>query len=60
MSNLCLISHRCYDVEKITVAASSNLNLSFSGHSKKFCVKKITFCFVKLNAKISPKSSGER
>ena len=31
MSNLCLISHRWHDVEKLTVPGSSNLNLSFSG-----------------------------
>ena len=62
MSNLCLISHYWYNVEKLTVHGSSNLN--FKGHSKKFCVKKmkekwVTFCFIKLNAKASPKSSGE-
>ena len=65
MSNFCLISHCCYIVEKLTVLDSSNLNLTFfQGHSKKFCVKKmkekcVTFCFIKLNAKIPPKSLGE-
>ena len=28
-SNLCLISHRWYDVKKLTVRGSSNLNLHF-------------------------------
>ena len=64
MSSLCLISHRWYDVEKLTVPGSSNLNLSFSGGQQKVSVKKIkekcvTFCFIKLNAKVSPKLSGE-
>ena len=36
MDNLCLISHRWYDVEKLTVPGSSNLNLSFSGAQQKF------------------------
>ena len=36
ISNLCLISHRWYDVEKLTVPGSSNLNLSFSGAQQKF------------------------
>ena len=31
MSNLYLISHHWYDMEKLTVPGSSNLNLSFSG-----------------------------
>ena len=54
MSNL--VSHRWYDMDKITVRGSSNLNLSFSGaQKKKFCVRKmkekcVTFCFIKLNA----------
>ena len=30
ISNLCLISHRWYDVEKLTVLGNSNLNLTFS------------------------------
>ena len=64
MSNLCLIRHRWYDAKKLTVPDSSNLNLSFSGHKKKFSVKKmkakcVIFCFIKLNAKNSPKSSGK-
>ena len=36
ISNLCLTSHRWYDVEKLTVPGSSNLNLSFSGAQQKF------------------------
>ena len=64
MSNLCLISHRWYDAEKHTVPGSSNINLSFSRGQQKACVKKmkekcVTFCFIKLNAKVSPKLSGE-
>ena len=64
MSNLCLIIHRWYDVEKLTVPGSSNINLSFSRGQQKACVKKmkekcVTFCFIKLNAKVSPKWSGE-
>ena len=49
-------SHRWQDVEKLTVPGSCNLNLSFSGvQKKKFFVKKmkekrVTFCFIKLNA----------
>ena len=35
MSNLCLMSHRWYDVEKLTVPGSTNLNLSFSGALQK-------------------------
>ena len=62
MSNLCLISHRWYNVKELTVPGSSNLDLSFQG--QKFYVKKmkekcITFCFIKFNAKVSPKSSVE-
>ena len=39
-------------------------NSVFQRHNKWFCVKKmkeqcVTFCFIKLNAKVSPKSSGE-
>ena len=51
-----LVSHHWWDVEKVTVPGSSNLNLSFSGVQKeKFFVKKmkekrVTFCFIKLNA----------
>ena len=38
MSNLCLLSHRSYDVEKLTAPASSSLNLSSSGAQQKaFC-----------------------
>ena len=63
MSNLCLISHRWYDMEKLTISGSNNLNLSFSGAHlkdvKKMKEKCVTFCFIKLNAKASPKSSGE-
>ena len=64
MSNLYLISHRWYDVEKLTVPGSGNLNLSFLAGQQKICVKKIkeksvTFCFIKLNAKVSPRLSGE-
>ena len=64
MRNLCLISYLWYDVEKLTVPGSSNLNSSFKGHSKTFCVKKmeekcVTFCFIKLNATVSPKSFGK-
>ena len=41
MSNLCLISHRWYDMEKLTVSGSNNLNLSFSGaHQKIFILKR--------------------
>ena len=37
----------------------------FQGHSETFCVKKmkeecVTFCFIKLNVKVCPKSSGEK
>ena len=35
MSNFCLISHRWYDVEKLPVPDSSNLNFSFSGAQQK-------------------------
>ena len=35
MRNLCLISHRWYDVEKLTVSGGSNLNLSISGELQK-------------------------
>ena len=35
MSNLCLISHRRYDVDKLKVPGCSNRNLSFSGAQKK-------------------------
>ena len=57
MSNLCLISHRCYDVDKLTVPGCSNWNLSFSGAQKNG--KSITFFFIKFNAKGSPKLSDE-
>ena len=62
MSNLCLISHLWYDVEKLTLPGSSNLNLSFSGPQQKLMCKNmkekcVIFCFLKLNAKIYPKSS---
>ena len=65
MNIICLISHRLSDVEKLAVPGSSNLNSSFSGTQKKFCVKNmkekyVTFCFIKLNAKASPKLSVER
>ena len=65
MNILYLISHLWSDVEKLTVPGSSNLNSSFSGTQKKFCVKSmkeeyVTFCFIKLNAKVSPKLSVER
>ena len=35
MSNLCPIGRCQYDVEKLTVPGSSNLNLSFSGAQQK-------------------------
>ena len=35
MSNLCLISHHCYDVEKLTASGSSNLKLNFSWTQQK-------------------------
>ena len=59
-----LISHHWYVLEKRTVPSSSNLNLTFSGHIKRFGVTKIkekcvTFCFIKLNKNVSSKSSGE-
>ena len=60
--NLCLISLRWYNVEKLTVLGSSNLNLSFSGTQqkvKKMKGKCVTFCFITVYAKVSPKSSGE-
>ena len=62
MNIICLINHRLSGVEKLAVPGSSNLNSSFSGTQKKFCVKNIkekyvTFCFIKLNAKVSPKLS---
>ena len=64
MMNLYLISHSWYDVEKLTVPGSSNLNLSFSGARQKVLCKKmkekcVTFCFIKFNGKIAPKSSVE-
>ena len=51
-------------MEKLTVPGSGNLNLSFLAGQQKICVKKIkeksvTFCFIKLNAKVSPRLSGE-
>ena len=64
ISNLCLISHRWYGVDKLTVSGSSNLSYVFQGHSKKVLCKKkmkekcVTFYF-KFNAKVSPKSFGE-
>ena len=36
MGNVCLKSHRWYDVEKLAIPSSSNLNLSFSGAQQKF------------------------
>ena len=65
MSNLCLISHRWYDVEKRTVPGSSNLNLIFLGAHQTFCVKNmkskfVTFCFIKLNANRFPQDHQER
>ena len=49
-----LISHRWYDVEKLTVPGSRNLNLSFSeaqkkGFFQKMKEKYVTFCFINLN-----------
>ena len=46
------------------VPGSSNLNLSILAAQQKFCVKKtkekyIKFCFIKLNANVSPKSLAE-
>ena len=46
-----------YDVEKLTGLGISNLNLIFC--VKKMKEKCVTFCFIKLNAKISPKSWGK-
>ena len=41
MSNLCLISHRWYDVEKFTVSGNSNLNFKFfTGTAKSFVLKR--------------------
>ena len=40
MSNLCLISHRSYNVEKLTVPGGCNLNLSFSGAQQKVLCSK--------------------
>ena len=60
--NLCLISLRWYNVEKLTGLGSSNLNLSFSGTQqkvKKMIGKCVTFCFITVYAKVSPKSSRE-
>ena len=60
--NLCLISLRWCNVEKLTVLGSSNLNLSFSGTQqkvKKMRGKCVTFCFITVYAKVSPKSWGE-
>ena len=65
MSNLCLISHPWYDVEKLKVPGGCDLNLSlFRSTSKSFVLKrwkKNVLHFVLLNyiAKVSPKSSGE-
>ena len=45
-------------MEKLAVPGSNNLN--FQGYNKMFCVKKnekewVTFCFIKLNLKVSRK-----
>ena len=53
MSNGCLISHLWYDVEKLTVPDSSNLNLRFSGAQEKVLSEKhqkkwVAFYFTKL------------
>ena len=52
--------NRWYDVDKLTMPGSTNLNFSFSGAQQKFCVKEmkekcVTFCFYKLKAKVSLK-----
>ena len=64
MSNLYLISHQWYDVEKLTVPGSSNLNLFFMGTAKSFVLKRwkknVLHFFIKFNEKFSPKSCGER
>ena len=53
MSNVCLISHRSYNVEKLAVPGSSNLNLTFSGTQQNDFLlkrrKKNVFHFVLLN-----------
>ena len=49
MSNLCLISYRWYDVEKLAVRDSSNLNLSFSRAQQKLLFKKNVLHFILLN-----------
>ena len=53
MSNVCLISHRSYNVEKLAVPGSSNLNLTFSGTQQNVFLlkrrKKNVFHFVLLN-----------
>ena len=40
ISNLYLISHRRYDVEKLTVRGSINLNLGYSGAKQNVLCKK--------------------
>ena len=64
MINLWLISHRWYDVAKLTVPSSSDLNLIFSWSYQKFFVKKmnekcVIFFIINLSAKVSLKPSGE-
>ena len=53
-------------MEKLTFPGSRNLNSSFSGTQEKvLCSKKklkekcVALCFIKFNAKASPKSSEE-
>ena len=63
MNNLWLISHGWYDVEKLTIPSSSDLNLIFSWTQQNVCVKKmkekcVIFFIINLNAKVSLKPSG--
>ena len=59
ISNLYLISHQWYHVEKLTVPGSSNLNLFFMGIAKRFVLKRwkknVLHFFIKFNEKFSPK-----